>query len=104
MSNRRSLFQSNPFIGWFQYGSSFKEFDKPPDTLPRSNPFVGTFDHLAKDIKKLDLQKTSQLDIEVNKLLLYYKTLHTKPKIFKDVSTQTEVGFALDDLYFIVPR
>lgn len=98
MSDRKSIFRNNPFVGWFQYSKTFNEYEKPND-LPSNNPFVGTFLHHSK---KNEIN--FQLDNSISKLFLYYKTLHSRPVLMKDVSTQTEAGFMLDELYFIVPQ
>jgi len=85
MASRISLFKNNAIIGWFQYSKTFEKSNIEEDKLPKNNAFVGNFKH---NLNKVSLEKY-ELDLPVEKLLLYYKTLHTKPKYLRSVGTQT---------------
>jgi len=85
MSDRNFLFKNNPFIGLFQYSKTFNSNCVSSDHLPKNNPYIGNFTHDFSLISKESFSPTMTLD----KLMIYYKTLHTKYIVTRTTSTQT---------------
>ena len=85
MTSRINLFKNNAIIGWFQYSKTFEKSNDAEDKLPKNNAFVGNFAH---HLSKVSLEKY-EVELPIEKLLLYFKTLHTKPKYRRSVGTQT---------------
>lgn len=83
MSERKSFFKNNPIVGWFQYSTTFKE--EEAEKLPKNNSYVGTFTH---HLKNNDISK-EEYDLPLDKLLLYFKTIHTVPQMRRSIGTQT---------------
>ena len=85
MSSRKKLFKNNPIVGFFQYTNNFN-CDK--NVLSPTNPYVGKFKHDTSDISK----EMYNHDVKIEKLLLYYKTLHTKNVVTRSIATQTNLN------------
>ena len=82
MSERSNFFKNNPIVGWFQYSTPFK---KETEMLPKNNSYVGTFTH---HLKNNEISK-EEYDLPLDKLLLYFRTIHTVPQMRRSVGTQT---------------
>ena len=53
--------------------------------LPKNNPYVGNFTHDFTSISKETFSPTVTLD----KLMIYFKTIHTKCILTRNIGTQT---------------
>ena len=84
MTSRINLFQNNGIIGWFQYSQRFEE-KKKEDELPKNNGYVGNFAH---HISHVSIEKYDY-DLPLEKLMLYFRTIHTVPAFRRSVGTQT---------------
>ena len=85
MSDRNFLFKNNPFIGLFQYSKTFDSDCIGSEILPKNNPYIGNFTHDFSLISKEIFTPTITLD----KLMIYYKTLHTRYIVTRTTGTQT---------------
>ena len=94
MTTRNKLTKNNPIIGWFQYTKRFQTLPRHRLALPQSNPYVGTFNHIKKNISAEEYEYSVPLDF----LLLYFKTFTQPTSIKRSVGCQTD----FDDSAFIV--
>lgn len=85
MSDRNALFKNNPFIGLFQYSKTFNTNLHTSEKLPKNNPYIGNFTHDFTSISKETFCPTMTLD----KLMVYFKTIHTRCILTRNIGTQT---------------